>query len=118
MNEVIIDGIVYVPKTANEQAEKLDGLEYKIVRCDRSGVFAGYIEAENGQEVVIIRARRLWYWDGAASLSQLAEEGTSKPDTCKFPCEVSKIKVKDCIEIIDVTEKAKQSISEVPVWEN
>ena len=55
-------------------------------------------------------------WDGAASLSQLAQSGTSKPDGCKFPEEVDSILVTDATEILDVTEKAKQSIAEVPVW--
>lgn len=42
---------------------------YKIVRTYSAGVFAGEIESRNGREVVMKNARRLWYWDGAASLS-------------------------------------------------
>ena len=62
-------------------------------------------------------ARRLWYWDGAASLSQLAMEGTSKPENCKFPCEVDRVELLQAIEILGVTEKAKDSIKGVKVWE-
>lgn len=36
-------------------------------------------------------ARRLWYWDGAASISQIAVDGVSKPENCKFPESVSEI---------------------------
>jgi hypothetical protein len=61
-------------------------------------------------------ARRLWYWDGASSLSQLAMEGVKKPENCKFPCEVARIELTEAIEIIDCTEEAKQSIAGVPVW--
>ena len=90
--------------------------EYYIVRTYSAGVFAGYIKSQKGKEVVINNARRLWYWDGAASLSQLAMEGVSKPENCKFPCEVEEIIVTEAIEILKCTEKAKKSISGVPIW--
>lgn len=89
---------------------------YKIVRTYSAGVFAGELESRNGQEVVMRNARRLWYWDGAASLSQLAMEGTSKPDNCKFPCEVDRVELLQAIEILDVTDKARESIKGVKVW--
>lgn len=90
--------------------------DYKIVRTYSAGVFAGYIESRNGREVVLRNARRIWKWEGAASLSQLAMEGTKKPDQCKFPIAVDKIELLEAIEILDVTQKAKKSIEEVPVW--
>ena len=91
-------------------------MQYKIVRTYSAGVFAGYVESRNGQEVIMRNARRLWYWDGAASLSQLAMEGTKKPKNCKFPCVVDKIELLQVIEILDVTDLAKKSIEDVPVW--
>ena len=91
-------------------------MDYKIVRTYSAGVFAGYLESKNGQEVVLRDARRLWYWDGAASLSQLAMEGVSKPENCKFPCEVSRVELFQVIEILDVTDTAKNSIAKVPIW--
>ncbi len=90
---------------------------YKIVRTYSSGVFAGEIESRNGQEVVMKNARRLWYWDGAASLSQLAMEGVKKPENCKFPCEVDRVELLHVIEILDCTEKAIISIKGVKIWE-
>jgi hypothetical protein len=89
---------------------------YVIVRTYSAGVFAGTIESRNGKEVVMRNARRLWYWDGASSLSQLAMEGVKKPENCKFPCEIARIELTEAIEIIDCTEEAKQSIAGVPVW--
>lgn len=61
-------------------------------------------------------ARRLWKWEGAASLSQLATDGTSKPSDCKFPCEVDTIELLNAIEILDCTQKAQESIASVAVW--
>jgi hypothetical protein len=109
-NELIINGEKYIKLDQQES-------EYKIVRTYSAGVFAGYIESREGREVVMRNARRIWYWDGACSLSQLAVDGTSKPENCKFPCEVDRILLLEVIEILDVTPKAMKSIKEVPVWE-
>lgn len=89
---------------------------YVIVRTYSAGVFAGELESRTGQEVVLRNARRIWYWAGAASLSQLAMEGTSKPTECKFPCAVDRMELLQAIEILDVTDAARASIEEVPVW--
>jgi hypothetical protein len=91
-------------------------MEYCIIRTNTAGVFAGYVESRNGKEVVIRNARRLWYWEGAASLSQLAMEGVNKPEGCKFPIEIDKVLVTEAIEIINCTEAAKESIARVPIW--
>jgi hypothetical protein len=115
MKEIIIDGVEYVEKST-QKAEKMDNMEYKIVRTYSAGVFAGYFESRNGREVVIRNARRLWYWEGAASLSQLAMEGVSKPENCKFPCEVDRAELLEVIEILDCTEKARKNIQDVPIW--
>ena len=113
-----INDIEYVPKGDNEPAKKMDGLEYVIIRGENSGVFAGYLESKNKQEVILRNARRIWYWDGSASLSELAVNGTSKPENCKFPCEVKKIQILDVIEVIDCSKKAQESITNVPIWKN
>jgi len=89
---------------------------YVIVRTYSAGVFAGTLKSRKGQEVVLSNARRIWYWTGAASLSQLAVEGTKKPDQCKFPCEVPNVELLQAIEILDVTRDAEKSIKAVPVW--
>lgn len=88
----------------------------KIIRGDRSGVFFGEIVNRNGQETVIKDCRRLWYWEGAASLSELAVNGTKLPDECKFTVTVSFVTITDAIEILDVTEAAAKSIDGVHVW--
>lgn len=51
-----------------------------IVRGDRSGVFFGTLVKKDGHEVTLENCRRLWYWDGAASISQLAVDGTTIPE--------------------------------------
>lgn len=108
---IIIDGVEYTPSGQRT----IDG-EYKMIRCDRSGVFYGIIESRKDREVVIKNARRVWYWTGAASLSQLAVDGTKNPGSCKFPEAVSQITVLDAIEILDLTDKARKSLDSVSIW--
>jgi len=91
-------------------------INYVIVRTYSAGVHAGELLKREGKEVTLKNARRLWYWEGAASLSQLAMEGVSKPDKCKFPCEVTEITLTEAIEIIPCTQKAIDSIAGVPIW--
>ena len=90
--------------------------KYVLVRTYSAGVFAGTLKSRNGKEIELINSRRIWYWSGAASLSQLAMEGTSDPENCKFPCEVNYTLLTECIEIIECTEKAKESIKNVKIW--
>jgi len=117
-NTIKIDEVEYVrADTFGRMANPVDGMEAAIVRTCSAGVFAGYIKERNGKELTLINSRRLWYWDGAASLSQLAVDGTSKPENCKFPCVVPKTIVTEVIEIIPLTDRAWKSISEVSVWE-
>lgn len=87
-----------------------------IIRCNRSGVFYGEIESRNGQEVTMRNARCLWYWDGAASLLQLAKDGTSEPRNCRFTVYVDELTVVDAIEILPCTDKAITSIEGVSEW--
>ena len=119
MNEVKINGKIYVPKDTlvRTKAKNKKGLDYCIVRTYSAGVFAGWINRKvKGKEHTIFDSRRIWYWDGAASLSQLAIDGVSKPENCKFAMELPLITLTEAIEIIPCTERAKKNISGVAVW--
>jgi hypothetical protein len=95
--------------------ETMEG-RYCMVRSYSAGVFAGTIVSRNGKEVLLKDARRIWYWAGAASLSQLAMSGTSQPADCKFPEPVSEVLLTEVIEIIPISPVAAQSIAEVKIW--
>lgn len=91
---------------------------YVIVRGDRSGVFAGTLARYEGREVELHNCRRLWYWDGACSISQIAKEGVKKPNNCKFTVTVDSITILDAIEIIPATEEAEAIIKGVREWKS
>ena len=119
VNSISINGVEYVRKDSvkeNTMAPVVNGMEYCIVRTYSAGVFAGYIESRNGKEVIMTDARRIWKWEGAASLSQLAMEGVKNPNDCMFPCEVSRVELLEVIEICDCTEQARKSIKDVKIW--
>lgn len=87
-----------------------------IVRCTNAGVFCGTLSEKEGQEVALTDCRRIWYWDGAASLHQLAAEGTTEASNCKFTMRVESIVLSEVIEIIPCTDKAIESIEAVREW--
>lgn len=89
---------------------------YYIIRADRAGVFFGHIKSREGSEVTMTDVRRLWYWDGACSLSQLAVDGTNAPDDCKFTVTVPEMTILGVIEIIPCSDKAAESILAVKEW--
>ena len=91
-----------------------------IIRTYSAGVFYGDVEKVDhevdGASATIKNCRRLWCWSGAASLSQLAVEGTSRPGDCKFTVTVDQMQVFGVLEIIPCTEVAEKSIDSVKAW--
>ena len=118
--EIKIDGILYIPKTeinALRVAKSKKNMNYCIVRTYSAGVFAGYVkDGSKGKERIIYDARRIWYWKGASSLSELAMKGTVNPKDCKFPIAVPEVELTEVIEVIKCTDKAQKSIESVEEW--
>jgi hypothetical protein len=120
METIKINDVEYTrTDSIKKRIELKNGLTYAIIRTYSAGCFAGYIDRKrkNKKEATVFNARRLWYWSGASSLSQLAMEGVKNPDDCKFPCEVDEVDLSEIIEVIPATEKAKKSIDNVTIWE-
>ena len=114
---ITIDGVEFVRADKTAAADRnTDGLEYVIIRANRAGVFAGFLKTLDGTTATMVNARRIYYWAGAATLSELAVRGTSKPKECKFPVAVPNMKVLNVEEVISVSKEAKASIDSVAVW--
>ena len=90
--------------------------QYYVVRADGAGVFAGNIVRRDGDEVTMKNVRRIWYWEGACSLSQLAVDGTKRPDGCKFTVTVPEMTILGVIEIIPCSAEAEASVKGVKDW--
>ena len=87
-----------------------------VIRSTNSGAWLGTVVAIAGDTVELANARRLWYWDGAATLSQLATDGVSRPATCKFPAALPEVQVFGGCEIIPATPVAVASVEAVKPW--
>ena len=114
----VIDGVKYIREDSiqtNQPAEKLDGLEYCVIRTYSAGVHIGYVKSHERQEVVLVKGRRLWNWNNAYTLSNVAVDGCKSE---KLTVAVPKITLTDVIEIIPCTEKARKIIQELPEWKN
>lgn len=113
-NTITIDGVEYVKKdSVKTTAKKKKGMEYVVVRTYSAGVHSGYIQKKKGKEVTLVESRRLYYWEGAFTCSELALNGVSKPDSCKFAPELPLIELTEAIEVIPATEKARVSLQSV-----
>lgn len=113
----VVKGIQPDPRpTAYKSYEYPMRERYSIIRADRSGVFFGKVTGRADGGWVVEDCRRIWYWSGAASISELASKGVSRPDECRFPAAVGNQIIYDVIEIIPCTDKAVESIKAVTPW--
>ena len=95
---------------------KINKNQYYIVRTNRAGVFFGKIKEASKDEVAMTDVRKIWHWDGACAVEQLAMDGTKKPGSCNFTVIVPEMVVLEPVQIIPCTEKAAESLAGVPEW--
>lgn len=118
IKELVINGETYIRKqdACSGPAINASGLPCVIIRTQSAGVHFGFLKSQEGKEVVLVGSRRVYYWDGAASLSQMAVDGVSEPKNCKFSVVTPEITLLEAIEIIPTSTKAQDNLFNVPVW--
>lgn len=92
---------------------------YHLVRADKAGVFVGRIVRRDDDHGIIELedSRRIWYWSGACTISDLALHGVTRPPECRFPPAIPKGHIiRDYSETIPMTEEAMASIHGVVDW--
>lgn len=118
---ITLNGIEYVEASSLQKVNE-QNLPAVLIRSDRAGVHFGFLKSKDytpsGVVVVLENTRRVWYWDGAASLSQMAAEGVAKPDNCKFSMANESNEIAGVIEILPLTEKAFNNLSKVTIWKS
>ena len=90
--------------------------QYVIVRCHDAGVHCGEYISHSGREVHLANARRIWYWKGAASLSEIAVHGCNSPTECKISLPVDSITLLEACEIIHCLPEGEKFCREVVAW--
>jgi len=82
--------------------------KFVVVRTYSAGVHVGTLDAQNGKEVTLSNARRIWSWQGANTLNEIANKGVGKGS--KVSDTVSMISLTEAIEIIAGTEEAQTNL--------
>lgn len=89
-----------------------------IVRCYGAGVFFGEVMEvsgdANGLNVRLGNARKIWYWDGAAAVEQLSQDGCN--DSSNITVAVPELVVANAIQIIPCANKAVKNIEAKKAW--
>jgi len=120
MGEININGTIYVPKSSVSSVVNAKGLKAVLIRSYAAGVHFGYLENEEftpaGKVVTLVNTQRVWYWDGACSLSQMALEGVKNPENCKFSVEIPRNEIVNVIETIELADSAFINLKKVAIW--
>ena len=90
--------------------------QYYIVRGDRSGLYTGNIESQNGKEVVMTNVRNIWHWNGACGVMQLALDGPDAGRETRITVELPEITVLDAVAIYPCSAEAEKIFREAKPW--
>lgn len=88
---------------------------YYIVRADRAGVFFGQIKSKTADSVVMTDVRKIHYWDGAAAVEQISQDGVSQSSS-RLTVTIREMEIANPIQIIPCTEKATDNLKTCKEW--
>lgn len=110
--------VKYVQEDSIYQIQpEFEGMQYCVVRTCSAGVHIGYVKSfgeKHPQHALLLKSRRLHYWDGACSLSQVAMDGVN--DSSRIAMELPVIELTDVIEVIPCSSKAADYFKAAKVW--
>lgn len=92
---------------------------YVIVRCTQAGVHAGFLEKQTKDHLILRDARRIWYWNGAASISEIAVYGLNPNKTgSKIAAVVptTQLRQSDICEVNACTATGEASVRGAAEW--
>ncbi|MEY2656112.1 MAG: hypothetical protein RLZZ524_3140 [Pseudomonadota bacterium] len=84
---------------------------FVVVRTYSAGVHCGTLAAQDGKNVTLKGARRIWRWYGANTLNELALNGADKNGT-RISEPASEIDLTEAIEVIACTSEARDNLSQ------
>lgn len=88
---------------------------YVIVRADRAGVFFGKIKSKTPDAVVMTDVRKIHYWDGAAAVEQISQDGVNQSQS-RLTVTIREMEIANPIQIIPCTEKAIENLKGCKEW--
>jgi ferredoxin-fold anticodon binding domain-containing protein len=87
--------------------------KYVIIRTYSAGVHIGFLKSVDGAEVIIEKARQIYYWKGAFTLRELSLNGVSEGS--KITAEIPMNSLTK-IEIIPVSDDCAKKLQEYPSY--
>lgn len=124
MEKLELNGITYVREDlcCNKNHVDTEGLKAVLIRSCASGVHFGFFKEEkdllSGKQVTLVNSRRVHYWEGACSISQLALEGTKKPDDCRISVTLPEITITQVIEVIPLSVASYNNLNSINEWKS
>ncbi len=107
----------------NESSEKKTSSIYDsvmnkkvIIRTYSAGVHYGILNKVDNDTVELLKARRIHYWNGANSLTDIALGGISDKVNSRITKKLPSIILQNVIEIIECTEVAIKDLDNFPEW--
>lgn len=92
--------------------------KFYIIRSERAGVFMGKIIESDGTTLQVTSLRRLYKWSGALDVITIASDGVTASG-CKFSLQMGDTDLSTIFNVLEshpVSEKALQSINNIPAW--
>ena len=89
--------------------------QYVIVRSSLAGVFCGTLENKNGTEVVLTNARKIYRWQGAYTVEDIAVKGLNA-EASQITVQVGEIVIDDVCQVLPTTDAAQKILTEAPTW--
>lgn len=88
-----------------------------IARIDRAGVFHGTLDHIDNDIMRLKDARRIYYWEGALSVTDMAANGL-RAGKISAPVTTVEFMTSKVVELNECTNEASRSIESIKVWKN
>jgi len=118
LETITLNNTSYIRADSVSKPAALDGLKYAIVRSREQGVMCGFIQAKDGRNVTLLRARQMWSWSSRFTLPDIAEFGLTQKFDRKFSAEMSQpAEMTEVCGILYCSAVAMQSLRAEPAAE-
>ena len=88
-----------------------------IARIERAGVFHGTLDYIDNEIIRLKDARRIYYWNGALSVTDIAAKGITGGKVT-IPVTTVEFMSDKVVELNECSEEATKSIEAIKVWKN
>lgn len=100
-------------KTMDTTSELIN--ETVIARIDRAGVFMGTLAHIDSDIVRLFNVRRIYYWQGALSVTDMASNGI-KSGKVTLPAAAVEFETKNVVELVLASDEATARIKAIEPW--